>query len=145
MATSKASLQDAYLLDEQVGYLLRLANQRHATIFQDRMTAELTPTQFAALARLAQHGKCSQNQLGRHAAMDIATIKGVVDRLKQKGLVTTEPSAEDRRRCLISLSDKGAALLSDLFEQGHEITEATLAPLSPSEQRSFIRLLRKLI
>ena len=144
MATSKAILGKPYSLDDQVGYLLRLANQRHTTIFQERMTADLTPTQFAALARLAEHGECSQNQLGRHAAMDIATIKGVVDRLKEKGLVTAEPSTEDRRRNLISLTKKGAALIHDLFRQGQEITEATLQPLSATEQRTFVKLLRKL-
>ncbi|MTI02946.1 MarR family winged helix-turn-helix transcriptional regulator, partial [Roseibium sp. RKSG952] len=76
---------DSYLLDSQVGYLLRLANQRHASIFQSHTLEGLTPTQFAALVRIAELGKCSQNRLGRLAAMDVATIKGVVDRLKQKG------------------------------------------------------------
>lgn len=133
-----------YLLDEQVGYLLRLANQRHATIFQTHAVAGLTPTQFSALVRLAEHGRSSQNQLGRHAAMDIATIKGVVDRLREKGLVRTEPSQEDKRRSLVSLTSEGEALISDLLQAGRRITEETLKPLSPAEQRTFVKLLRKL-
>lgn len=133
-----------YLLDDQVGYLLRLANQRHATIFQTHAVGGLTPTQFATLVRLAEHGRCSQNQLGRHAAMDIATIKGVVDRLREKGLVRSEPSQEDKRRSLVSLTSQGEALISDLLAAGRRITEETLRPLSPSEQRSFVKLLRKL-
>jgi len=42
---------------------------------------ELTPTQFAALARLRELGDTTQNQLGRLTAMDPATIQGVIQRL----------------------------------------------------------------
>lgn len=144
MTTTEKTRTAPYLLDVQVGYLLRLANQRHTAIFQGRMLDGLTPTQFATLVRLAQHGSCSQNQLGRLAAMDIATIKGVVDRLRQKGLVTTEPSQEDKRRSLVSLTEKARESMDKLTGMGALITEETLAPLSPAERRTFIDLLRKL-
>jgi hypothetical protein len=58
-----------YLLDEQVGFLLRQATQRHTAIFAARMIEDLTPTQWAALARLSERGPCSQNLLGRCTAM----------------------------------------------------------------------------
>ena len=137
--------QAGYRLDEQVGYLLRLANQRHAAIFQAHSVEGLTPTQFSALIRLAQHGASSQNQLGRLAAMDIATIKGVVDRLKQKGLVQSAASPEDKRRSMVSLTPMGAALVDRLVEAGREITEETLAPLNAGERRTFLKLLAKLV
>ncbi len=144
MTETETTIEETYQLDQQVGFLLRLANQRHAAIFQDHAVGDLTRTQFAAIARLAEHGRCSQNQLGRYAAMDIATIKGVVDRLKQKGLVGTEPSQDDKRRSLISLTPKGEALVEDLHRAGREISRATLAPLTPAEQRSLLKLLGKL-
>ncbi|MEX0316570.1 MAG: MarR family winged helix-turn-helix transcriptional regulator [Ruegeria sp.] len=133
-----------YVLDDQVGYLLRLASQRHAAIFQAHTLEGLTATQFAAMVRISEQGKCSQNRLGRLAAMDVATIKGVVDRLRDKGLTISEPDPDDKRRTLISLSPAGEALLARMLEAGHTITADTLAPLSVSEQRSLVRLLRKI-
>lgn len=144
MNDTDTSATAEYRLDDQVGYLLRLANQRHAAIFQGLCIANLTPTQFAALVRLAELKKCSQNELGRHASMDIATIKGVVDRLREKGLVTTEHSAEDKRRMLVKLSKQGEVLIDDLMEVGTEISRSTLEPLSRGERRTFLKLLRKL-
>ncbi len=70
-----------YVLDEQIGFLLRVAMQRHTSIFTSRMIEGLTQTQFAALAKLYEVGPCSQNHLGRLIFLDAATIKGVVDRL----------------------------------------------------------------
>ncbi len=133
-----------YCLDDQVGYLLRLASQRHATIFQSLTVQGLTPTQFSALVRLSEQGQCSQNRLGRLAAMDVATIKGVADRLRQKGLIRSESDPDDKRRTLISLSRDGEALVARMKTVGHAITAATLDPLTGAEQRSLAKLLRKL-
>jgi len=144
MAKSEVNATDAYRLDDQVGYLLRLASQRHATIFQSQTIDGLTPTQFSVLVRLSEQGKCSQNRLGRLAAMDVATIKGVADRLRQKGLITTEPDPDDKRRTLISLSVEGVALAGRMQAVGHAITAETLKPLTPAEQRNLAKLLGKL-
>ncbi|MCB2129143.1 MAG: winged helix-turn-helix transcriptional regulator [Rhodobacteraceae bacterium] len=134
----------AYVLDDQVGFLLRLASQRHTAIFQDSPAFDLTPTQLAAIVRLAQIGECSQNELGRQTAMDVATIKGVVDRLRQKGLVVTRPDPLDRRRTLLSLSPGTEAMIADIHEFGLQISRKTLAPLTAAERTTFLRLLRKL-
>jgi len=141
---AKSKLQDPYCLDDQIGYLLRLASQRHAAIFQSLTLEGLTPTQFSALIRISEQGQCSQNHLGRLAAMDVATIKGVVDRLRQKGLTVTEADPNDKRRMLISLSPQGATLVAEMRRVGHAITAETLSPLTVAEQRSMTRMLRKL-
>lgn len=137
-------LQRDYELENQVGFLLRLASQRHSVIFQKHALEGLTPTQFTTLIRLSEMGEISQNHLGRTAAMDVATVKGVVDRLKAKDLVRSRPDQVDKRRSLISLTEKGAALVVDLQQTGHNITEETLSPLSPSERRNLLNLLHKI-
>ena len=103
------STDDSYHLQEQVGFILRKASQRHIAIFA-RHIDDLTPPQFAALAKLAEVGEASQNQLGALVAMDAATIKGVIDRLKARGLVLLSEHKEDRRRLVVSLSAEGRRL-----------------------------------
>src|SRR6201985_950125 len=99
-----------YILDEQIGFILRQVWQRHASIFARDIGINLTPTQWAALAKLAETGPCSQNQLGRLTAMDVATIKGVIDRLTARGLTETAPDPEDGRRLVVSLTRAGQQL-----------------------------------
>src|SRR5260370_29427819 len=96
-----------YILDEQIGFILRQVWQRHATIFARDIGINLTPTQWAALAKLLETGPCSQNQLGRLTAMDVETIKGVIDRLTARGLTETSPDPADGRRWLVSLTPPG--------------------------------------
>jgi MarR family transcriptional regulator, lower aerobic nicotinate degradation pathway regulator len=133
-----------YRLDDQVGFLLRVAMQRHTAIFMSRIIRGLTQTQFAALAKLREVGPCSQNQLGRLIYLDAATTKGVVDRLEARGFVTARPDARDRRRRAIALTDKGRAASDAAVKVAREITRTTLVPLTAAEQRTVIRLLRKL-
>jgi len=133
-----------YKLDQQVGYLLRLAIQRHSSLFQEVVPLGLTPTQFAALVKLAERGACSQNELGRHTAMDVATIKGVVERLRKKGLVEVNSDPNDKRRTMLSIPCSQTKIVPDLLDAGETISKLTLSPLSASEQKTFLRLLSKL-
>jgi DNA-binding MarR family transcriptional regulator len=136
--------EDGYRLDEQVGFLLRRANQRHLAVFAE-VIPEVTTTQLAALAKLAERGPLSQNQLGRATAMDAATIKGVVGRLARRRLVVTAPSAEDRRRLVVDLTSEGRALFEELWRRGLEASRRTLEPLSEAERERLLALLRRMI
>jgi DNA-binding MarR family transcriptional regulator len=131
-------------LEEQVGFLLRQANRRHTTIFAERMIQGLTPTQWAALAKLHERGPLSQNLLGRLTAMDAATIKGVADRLTARGFIAGESDPTDGRRLQLALTSEGRAVVRRAVALALAITEETLAALSPNERKSLIRLLDKI-
>jgi DNA-binding MarR family transcriptional regulator len=133
-----------YQLSQQVGFNLRRANQRHVAIFSKHVP-DLTPTQFAALARLYEHGAISQNRLGRLTAMDSATIKGVVERLRAKGLVSSRPDLNDQRLRLVELTEAGAERFERAEARAQLARTETLEGLSPEEAALFERLLAKLV
>ncbi|MFV0490681.1 MAG: MarR family winged helix-turn-helix transcriptional regulator [Pseudorhodobacter sp.] len=136
---------EEYQLDEQVGFLLRKAYQRHIAICSRYNAGGLTPVQFSTLYRLAtEEGSISQNALGRLVAMDAATTKGVVTRLKERGLIQTRQDHEDKRRYSLSTTKEGRQVLADTLPEMQKITRETLSPLSAAEQETLLRLLRKL-
>jgi DNA-binding MarR family transcriptional regulator len=142
---SKTEIAEAgYRLEDQVGFVLRQVQQRHTLIFANRLGYDLTPTQWAAMAKLFEAGPCSQNLLGRLTAMDAATIKGVVDRLVRRKLASTCPDPINRRRLLVDLTLQGRELVRRLIPPAHRITEETLAPLSAGERETFLALLKKI-
>src|ERR1700751_1217595 len=134
----------AYILDEQIGFILRQVWQRHAAIFARDIGINLTPTQWAALAKLSETGPCSQNQLGRFTAMDVATIKGVIDRLTARGLTETSSDPEDGRRLLVSLTRAGQQLAEKIAPNALAISKETLAPLDAKERETLFALLNRL-
>lgn len=132
-----------YRLDDQIGYVLRRVTQRHLAIFAAAIP-EVTTTQFAVLARLAQVGPLSQNHLGRETAMDAATIKGVVDRLAKLGYVATSADPDDRRRLTVSLTAAGALLFTTRAGTALQVSHDTLEALTAGERATLLQLLSRL-
>jgi DNA-binding MarR family transcriptional regulator len=140
----RTSAEHGYVLDAQIGFVLRRAYQRNAAIFSATVPGGLTTTQFSVMHRLAEDGPLSQNHLGRSVAMDGATTKGVVDRLTARGLLATRRDPQDRRRHLVSLTPEGGALIDAAVEAAKQVTEETLAPLTTRERATLLRLLLKI-
>jgi DNA-binding MarR family transcriptional regulator len=138
---------DAYVLEEQVGHLLRRAHQRATAIFMAELgdAFDLTPTQYAALVKLYDSGEQSQNQLGRLAAMDPATIQGVIRRLERRRLIERTMDPADRRRTWLRLTEAGRTLAAAARTFGFRVSDRTLEPLGPDERTLFLSLLGRLI
>jgi len=140
----------SYALESQVGHLLRRAHQRHAALFQGMLAeavgqeAALTPTQWAALVKLAELDAAGQNALGRLVAMDPATTQGVVRRLVARGLVARLADPCDRRSVRLVVTEAGRAAVAAALPTAAAISAATLAPLSPEERSLFLDLLERM-
>lgn len=136
---------DGYVLEDQVGHVLRRASQRHAALFADAIAPSgLTPTQFAAMVKLRELGPVSQNHLGRLAAMDAATMMGVIRRLIERGWIARTADPAHGRRLLLALTGEGCAVIDDALPRARAITEATLAPLDAAERATLLRLLKRI-
>jgi len=137
-------LKPTYVLDEQIGYKLRLLQQRHLEIFSQHLP-DITPTQFSVMVRLRKEPQVSQNLLGRLVHMDAATTKGVVDRLIDRGWLKSTPNPDDRRRLNISLTVRGREFIDYAIMTAAKVSAETLAPLSVHEQQYLHKLLDQLI
>lgn len=144
MKSPRRPTEDLYILDEQIGFWLRVAMQRHRSIFWSKMPNDLTVLQFAALAKLLEVKTCSQNELGQLIYVDPATIKGVVDRLRKRGLLTIE-IGNDRRRREVFLTEKGRQAAKQATKLATDVTAKTMVPLNKNQRRLILALLKQLV
>jgi len=144
-AAGDATAPAPYILERQVGHLLRKAHQRHTAIFARAIDeAKLTPTQYAALVKIFDLGEVSQNHLGRLTAMDPATVQGVIRRLRARNLVVRGADPDNKLRHILRLTEEGVALVRRAIPLGRKISEATLAPLEEAERKTLLDLLERL-
>jgi DNA-binding MarR family transcriptional regulator len=102
------SSNDNYDFHDQIGHLLRRAYQRHVAIFQEAIPdSDLTAAQFVTLCAVREHKTCSLNEIVKTTAIDQATIRGVVDRLKTRGLVAVSADPSDGRKLLVRATSPG--------------------------------------
>ncbi|WP_246116829.1 MarR family winged helix-turn-helix transcriptional regulator [Denitrobaculum tricleocarpae] len=138
--------QEQFVLDQQISHLLRRAHQRASAIFLSVLGEhQITPTQFFAMARLHEKGQLSQNKLGRYAAMDPATIQGVIRRLHERGMIERIPDSTDRRRMVLSLSPLGYKTVEELLAGAKRVDSEILGPLSEEERAQFLSLVKKVV
>ena len=127
----------------QIGFLIRKFYQKNQAIWQALCPDEaMTSVQSAALSVLLRDGPCTLTTLGRAAAMDPATTRGVVAPLPRRGLVSVIAAPAGRRHVIVELMPPGdyLGLMAEVMPQ---IAEATLTPLNPAERVALEYLLRK--
>ncbi len=136
---------EEYVFSEQVGHLLRRAYQRNIALFQKFATdQQLTSVQFAVLLALIEAGEGSPTEIGRLTAVDPATMRGIVQRLSKRGLLTVVADQTDRRKLVLRVTEDGAEIVTRMLPGAFEITRRTLEGLNNAEQVALLYLLNKL-
>lgn len=137
---------DDYDVTQQVGHLLRRVYQRHLSIFQENAAdPNLTSVQFVTLCALRDHGPSSQTELVKATAVDQGTIRGIIERLSARGLITTSGDEQDGRKIIMSLTPAAERLLEEMIPAARLISEMTMADLNPAERVALLYLLRRIL
>lgn len=110
--------------------------------------AGLQPGEFDVLATLRRSGApymLSPTRLYEAAMISSGGMTNRLDRLERAGLVERRPDPDDRRGKLIALTESGKRVIDETIGR-HVANEARLlSVLTPAEQESLDKLLRKLI
>ncbi|MCS6882821.1 MAG: MarR family transcriptional regulator [Oscillochloridaceae bacterium] len=133
-------------LEECLIFLLAKAYQHVNSVARTRLESfGVTPTQYALLHVLWEHGPQSGAALGARLRLDSASITGLIDRLAHLGLVERSPDPTDRRESLVALTIRGAELQAPLQEAIAAFNAELDAILGAAESARLRALLRGLI
>ncbi|MFO7605928.1 MAG: MarR family transcriptional regulator [Desulfurivibrionaceae bacterium] len=128
-----------------------LARQIYLTARDMRNFAErllrpfgLTMEQFHLLKKLAENSGISQRQLGEVADKTPTNMTRILDRMEAKGLAARREDPGDRRSSLVLLTDKGAALVEEVFGEFNAYSAQVISGVSEDEQRHAREILLKI-
>ncbi|AMM15707.1 MarR family transcriptional regulator [Burkholderia sp. PAMC 28687] len=134
-----------YEVSEQIGHLLRKAYQRHLFIFGRSIDdPQLTAVQFAVLSASRKLGPSSMSDLGKATAIDAATVRGIIERLRARDLIELRTNRDDRRKVIVQLTQAGEELVEGVTPVARRISELTMSDLNDAERVAVLYLLRKL-
>ena len=138
--------EKSYFFNQQVGHLLRRAYQRHTALFQQFIPdSQLTAAQFVVLCYVRDYPSCSLVEIVKATVIDQATVRGVVERLKQRALLDVQMDEQDRRKVVINLTPMGTKLVTEMEPFAKEITESTYGALTQAERVALDFLLKKML
>lgn len=137
--------EEGYDFSEQVGHLLRKAYQRHTAIFQRHSCdKQLTSIQFVTLCTVMDRGPSSLTEIVNVTAIDPATIRGVIKRLKARDWIALSTDPADQRKVMVNITPAGSELVARMVPHAKQITDLTMGKLNAAERIALLHLLDKM-
>jgi DNA-binding MarR family transcriptional regulator len=89
----------------------------------------LGTTESQALSYLAVHGSSGQSELARDLGLTSSALTALVDRLERQGVAERVRHPRDRRRTIVSVTDRGSAMIVE----SHRWLTAALERVEPDD------------
>ncbi|MEU4427931.1 MarR family transcriptional regulator [Actinoplanes sp. NPDC024001] len=97
------------------------------------------------LRSLIEDGPASQADLGRRTGIHLSDLVGALNELEGTGFVGRSPDPADRRRNVITVTDRGRERAVELAARVDAIQDELLAPLDAEERRELVALLGRVL
>jgi DNA-binding MarR family transcriptional regulator len=134
-------------LRDRPTWLISRAYNRSRGLLNDgfeRSGTGLRSYHYRLLAALEESGPTSQADLARNTGVDRSDVVTVLNELERLGLIERTVDPGNRRRNVVSITDGGDRQLRALDDVVDDVQKQVLAPLSESDGRQLIQLLRQL-
>jgi MarR family 2-MHQ and catechol resistance regulon transcriptional repressor len=102
----------------------------------------LTLAEFGILEALYHRGPMLLGEVQKRILVSSGGITFLVDRLTAKGLVERRSCEYDRRARYAALTDKGTALVAEIFPEHAAVIARAMAVIPPEEQQQVANSLR---
>ena len=137
MTTSQQTRSDAGLAAALRISVSRLARRLRAERLAKGLEPGLSDTQLAALAALERHTAMTPGELAEHEKVQPPSMTRVITALEERGLVTRQAHATDRRQVVLTVTEHGRVVV----QQARRLREAWLAQrlreLTPQERQAL--------
>lgn len=130
---------------ESAGYLLaRIGSESRRRFVEGLAEHDLTLSAFSALMVIGSVPGITQRRLAAAIGVDPRNLVPILDQLAVDGLVARDAHPADRRRNALNLTPAGRERLGRLKRVGAQVELSFLKPLTVSERKQLLALLRKL-
>lgn len=134
-------------LQEFLPYLLNQAAEAASQGFQDiyRDSYAMTRTQWRVMANLGKFGAMTARDICRISHIEKTKVSRAVAHLEQAGMLTRNPSQQDRRAEILSLTEQGQTAFADLGQRAVDYDRALRKELGTKAAKDLNRLLLSII
>lgn len=104
---------------------------------------DIRPPEYSALALIATNDLVTQADLGEALNIKRPNMVSLIEKLEKRVLIRREVHARDRRNHILTLTEKGEALLVDIDGMLHDRDHNATVCWSAQEKKMLVELLRR--
>jgi DNA-binding MarR family transcriptional regulator len=132
-------------LEDTLSYLLRIISMKYRhyaynVLGEDRQGV----TQDLAIYHIAQQKELNQKDLVSKLNITPASVSSIVSQMESQGLLVRVQDEKDGRKFILSLTEKGQNLVSQVVDAWTKIQEEITNGFTENEKATFFRLLKQL-
>jgi MarR family transcriptional regulator, organic hydroperoxide resistance regulator len=108
---------------------------------ESQQPRDVTHSQLRALIVIGREEEVTAGELAKSADLNPASVTAMLDQLEANGIVERRRTARDRRVCLVSLTEKGRAIVDEKRSRWQALWEEHLGGLSERELAAALRVM----
>ncbi len=136
---------DASYLETLMGYNARRASLTIIARFMANMAAyDLRPVDFSVMSLIIHNPGITSRQLCSTLGLLPPNLVGMINALERRNLIERRPHPTDGRAMGLHPSDQGRSLMQQAEQTAAQLERQATARLTPVENRTLIRLLKKI-
>jgi DNA-binding MarR family transcriptional regulator len=101
-------------------------------------------SQDLAIYHISQQKEINQKDLVNKLNITPASVSNIVGQMESQGLLVRVQDEKDRRKFILSLTEKGQKMVFHVIDAWTKIQEKTIQGFTESEKTTFFRLLKQL-
>ena len=102
---------------------------------------ELSKNQPMVIKIIGMEGEIMPSTIGKYTGMEKSSLTRMVDDLEKKGIVFRKTDPEDRRKVLVSLTDKGL----ECYNYFNEIADELLGLVDEKDLEDYVQSLETMV
>ncbi|MFE9577341.1 MarR family winged helix-turn-helix transcriptional regulator [Nocardia sp. NPDC006044] len=130
----------------KLSWLMNKASVKaHQLVGEAMATADARAYHFAILAAVEEFGPSSQVLIGQRCGIDQSDMHAMLAELARQGHVERAADPTDRRRNLITLTERGRHRLDELDAALNTVQDNLFKALSPADRDTLAALLTRVL
>lgn len=130
------------VLEQFFGLMHQFKSHMYQALSSDNF--ELGPFGAQALSFFESNPNGTQRDLIRYFGRDKAQVTRLLKQLEERGLITREVDADDKRSHRIQLTSSGKALQASIHKHKQEIAEKMMSDFDAKERATLVALLGRM-
>jgi DNA-binding MarR family transcriptional regulator len=112
--------------------------------FQKKISSKfknLSKNQPVVIKIIGMEGEIMPSTIGKYTGMDKSSLTRMVDDLEKKGMVFRKTDPEDRRKVLVSLTEKGL----ECYKYSNQIIDELLKLVDEKDTEDYVKSLETMV
>ena len=138
-----------FIVSDTINFLSKTFPKIYSSFYLEYLkqyasTYSVNKTQLSALITLKNNGAISMTALCNKLNIEKGSLTSMVDDLTKKGYVTRERDISDRRKYLITITERGEGIASDFVDKLKLSLEERLIKLTEEDKKKYIGAVKTL-